>query len=314
MTETTCFHPPGGPLGAAVIAIGAFDGVHIGHQALVRDAISLAQAAGVASVVMTFEPDPEDVLFPDTAPPRLTLAAEKTALLAALEPDHVLVVAFDDKLAGLSPEAFCAGVLCASAQPHTVVVGADFRFGSHASGDVSTLRSLGALHGFTVVGHELVTAEGATVTATRIRALIADGDVAHAALLLGRPHRVVGRVEHGRGVGHSLGIPTANLAHDPAIALPAPGVYAAWAIHGAARIPAAVSVGVPASFPHAAPALEAHLIGFEGDLYDATVAVDFVDRLREQRPFGSLEALSAAITDDISRVARMLTGSAGGGE
>jgi riboflavin kinase/FMN adenylyltransferase len=306
MTETSTFSRAAGPLGPAVIAIGAFDGVHVGHQALVRDSMAIARSAGVASIVMTFEPDPEDVLFPETAPPRLTLAAEKTALLAALGPDRVLVVAFDEVLAALSPEAFCTRVLCAAATPHTVVVGSDFRFGSHASGDVRTLQDLGAVHGFTVLGHDLIARDGMTVTATRIRALIADGAVARAAHLLGRPHRVVGVVGHGRGVGGTLGVPTANLVHDPTVALPAHGVYSAWAHLGSERFPAAVSVGVPASFPDAPPALEAHLIGFDGELYGATVAIDFVDRVRDQRPFASLEALSAAIADDVAHIARTL--------
>lgn len=312
MTETSTFSPSADPLGPAVIAIGAFDGVHVGHQALVRDSIAIARSAGVASIVLTFEPDPEDVLFPDTAPPRLTLAAEKTALLAALGPDRVLVVAFDEVLAALSPEAFCTRVLCAAATPHTVVVGSDFRFGSHASGDLRTLQALGANHGFAVLGHDLVAREGTTVTATRIRALIAQGAVARAADLLGRPHRVVGVVAHGRGVGGTLGVPTANLVHDPAVALPAPGVYSAWAHLGSERFPAAVSVGAPASFPDAPPALEAHLIGFAGDVCGDTVAIDFVDRVRDQRPFPSLEALSAAIADDVALIARNLAAGRGG--
>lgn len=293
-------------IGPAVIAIGVFDGVHIGHQKLVEDAIAIARERKSAACVLTFDRDPDRVVTPDSAAPQLTTLEDKIQLLAACGPDAILVVPFDEWLAQLTPEDFCIDVLLDASEPVACVVGYDFRFGAKAAGDAETLRFLGTIHGFQVVTHPLVHAEGAPVTSTRIRTRVAEGDVEGAAELLGRPHRLRGEVERGKGLGRDLGVPTANLHVGAEFALPAPGVYAGWASGREGRFPAAISVGVPPTFPDATCVLEAHLLGFEGDLYGSELMVEFVSRLRDQRAFESREALSEAIHADVARVAELL--------
>jgi riboflavin kinase/FMN adenylyltransferase len=295
-------------MGPAVIALGVFDGVHIGHQTLVRDTIALAQSRKVASCVLTFDRDPDQVITPGQAAPQLTTFEDKIALLRAVGPDAILVVPFDEWLSSLSPSDFCIDVLLDAAEPVACVVGHDFRFGHRAVGDADTLRELGEFHGFEVVTHPLVHACGEPVTSTRIRGLVAQGDVTQATALLGRPHRLRGTVVHGRGAGHQLGAPTANLDVDSRFALPMAGVYAAWATVDSERFPAAVSVGVPPSFPDATCPLEAHLLGFAGDAYGAAVMLEFVERLRDQRAFSDPTELAEAIAADVARVSSLLGG------
>ncbi len=294
-------------MGPAVIAIGVFDGVHLGHQTLVRDAIDNARTREVASCVLTFDRDPDQIVTPGQAAPQLTSLEDKIAFLRSIGPDAILVVRFDEWLAALTPADFCVDVLLDAAEPVACMVGHDFRFGSGASGDAATLRALGEIHHFEVITHPLVRAAGAVVTSTRIRSLVSRGDVAGAAMLLGRPHRLQGTVVRGRGAGQGLGTPTANLDVDPRLALPAPGVYAAWATVGPHRHPAAVSVGIPPMFPEATCLLEAHLIGFQGDLYGQRIIVEFVDRLREQRTFPDQEGLAEAISVDVRLVSDLLS-------
>ena len=294
------------PIGPAAAAIGVFDGVHLGHQALVSDAVALAAESAIASCVVTFDRDPDQVVTPEDAAPQLTALEDKIDLLTALGPDVVLVVPFDLRLAALTPEEFVTGVLLDAMGPRVCVVGHDFRFGTRASGDVDTLRALGSRHGFEVVTHGLVRDGEAPITSSRIRRSIAAGDVIAAARMLGRPHRLTGTVMRGQGLGHALGTPTANLDVDPRFALPATGVYACHAETRGVRYPAAVSVGVAPSFRDATCLLEAHLIGYEGDLYGASVTVHFVERLREQRAFSDRAALADAIAQDVRRVGEML--------
>lgn len=295
-------------MGPAVIAIGVFDGVHLGHQTLVRDAIAIARQRNVASCVLTFDRDPDQVVTPGQAAPQLTSLEDKIALIRAIGPDAILVVPFDEWLASLTPADFCADVLLDAAEPVACVVGYDFRFGARASGDANTLRELGDFFGFDVVTHPLVRSGGEVVTSTRIRGLVADGKVAEAAELLGRPHRLRGVVVHGRGAGRDLGTPTANLDVDARFALPAGGVYAGWATTASGRYPAAISTGLPPMFPSATCVLEAHLLGFGGDLYGQPMMLEFVERLRDQHSFESSVELSAAIAQDVARVSALLGG------
>lgn len=290
-------------IGASVIAIGVFDGVHRGHQTLVSDAVSIARRFGVASVVLTFDRDPDQVVTPGRAAPQLTTLEDKLSLLAECGPDVILVVPFDSELAALTPDRFADEVLLDAADPVACMVGYDFRFGAGAAGDVDTLVDIGGRDGFEVITHPLVRMGGEVVTSTRIRGLVAEGRVSEAAELLGRPHLLHGRVVHGRGRGAELGTPTANLDVDGIFALPLPGVYAAWAsVPSAGRFPAAVSVGVPPMYPEATCVLEAHLIGFSGDLYDECATVEVVERLRDQVRFESEAELSEAISADVSHV------------
>jgi riboflavin kinase/FMN adenylyltransferase len=293
------------PLGPAVAAVGVFDGVHIGHQALIRDAVLLARTKDALSVVVTFDRDPDQVVNPAAASAQLLDLDDKLTLLAAQDPDVVLVVPFDQVLATMPPLQFLDEVLVASVRPVAAVVGYDFRFGHRAEGDVDLLVRYGAEHDFTVLAHDLVRVGGEPVTSTRIRTLVATGDVVGAAALLGRPHRLKGIVVSGRRAGRELGAPTANLEISTYAALPADGVYAASTMVGDTVYPAAVSVGVPPMFPTATAALEVHVVGFEGDLYGRTLGVEFLERIREQRRFESPGELAVQIADDVHRVRRV---------
>lgn len=294
-------------VGACVAAIGVFDGVHRGHQQLVGDACRRAHELDVQCIAVTFDRDPDRYLDPDNAAPQLLTLDEKTRYLCDAGADTVLVIRFCRKVAELTPERFVSDVLLDALDVREVHVGHDFRFGHKASGTVETLRALGEADGFTVVDHALVEVAGAPVTSTRIRKAIAEGDVALAAELLGRPARIHGPVVRGRGDGRGLGWPTANIAPQPHAAVPAPGVYAGVARFGSQEWPAAISVGRPPSFPGAEEAVEAHLIGFEGELYHTEVRLDFVERLRAMTRFESRDELVAAIAADVECAAEIVS-------
>ncbi|MCE5191426.1 MAG: riboflavin biosynthesis protein RibF [Actinomycetia bacterium] len=293
-------------LGPAAVAIGVFDGVHLGHQALIRDTVERARAADVAAVVVTFDRDPDRVVSPETAAPQLLDLDDKLALIAEQGASAILLVPFDVEVAAMTPERFVREILLVAVRPILAAVGFDFRFGRYAAGDVATLTSLGSANSFRVIAHDLVTADGLPVTSTRVRGMVASGDVARAAQLLGRPHRLRGRVVRGRGLGTHLGVPTANLAVHHESAVPGDGVYAAFATVDGMRYPAAVSLGVPPTFPEAPAAIEAHLIGAATDFTGKAMLLEFIERLRGQRAFSSKDELTAAINRDIEAIRRLL--------
>ncbi|MDZ4169392.1 MAG: riboflavin biosynthesis protein RibF [Coriobacteriia bacterium] len=287
-------------LGAAVVALGAFDGVHVGHRALLGAAADHAHRLGVTSIAVTFDRDPDEILHPYAASPRLLTAAERFDRILQAGVDAVVVVPFTDATAALQPEAFLDDIICGCCDPVAVRVGEGFRFGAGGAGDIDTLYVWGVEHNIDVKPHPLIMVDGATVSSTRIRALVAHGDVASAAALLDAPHRVLGEVHHGRGLGADLGFATANVNPDTGLAIPADGVYAGRVLlQDGSSWPAAISVGTPPSFPEARDYLEAHLIGFAGDLYEQRIVIEFLDRLRDQKAFPSERELSAAIAHDI---------------
>lgn len=307
MTHMVAWIPGMEPLERAVVAIGVFDGVHAGHQRLVEDAVALAADLRTACMAVTFDRDPETVVCPHAAAPQLTTLPDKLELLAGLGLDAVLVVPFTAEIAALAPAAFLRDVLMAACPLAAVTVGSDFRFGSGARGDVALLRAFGGVHGFPVVAHELLRAEGAPVTSTRIRRLIAAGDVTTAARLLTRPHRLHGIVVHGRGEGAAMGVPTANVTLDAGLAVPADGVYAGLATVAGERYAAGISLGVPPTFPEATDGVEAHLLGYAGpDLAGERITLEPIERLRDQRRFDDRAALVAAIRDDLARCERLV--------
>ncbi len=297
-------------VGRGVCAIGVFDGVHTGHAALVRDAVVLARHIGVEAYAITFDRDPDQVITPASAAPQLLTLEDKAALLCDQGLDAVLVVPFTADLARITPSEFFSDVLLALVDPVAIVVGEDFHFGHRAQGNVETLAVLAKPRGVDVVPHALVAQDGGAVTSTRIRGLVAAGEMEAAAELLGRPHRVSGTVVRGRGEGSSIGVPTANV--DPVVyaALPQAGVYAGRAIVGDRQWPAAISVGRPPTFSDATDVLEVHLIGFEGDLYGAPLTVEFLARLRDQRRFDSLPELLEAMRADIATAGRIAASAA----
>lgn len=294
-------------LGPSVVAIGVFDGVHLGHQALLRDTAMHAEKIGALAVALTFDRDPDQVVAPATAAPQLLTLEDKCHFIGTCGIDTVLVAPFTPRLAAFEPAEFLQRMLATCCDLRGVHVGEDFRFGARASGDIRTLLEWGSEHGIHIEGHRLVVEGGAPITSTRIRGLVAEGRVEDAADLLGRPTRVTGEVHAGRGEGRGLGFPTANVVPVPYAALPGAGVYAGRALlpDGSAW-PAAISTGRPPMFPDALDTLEAHLIGFEGDLYGSTVTLEFIAWLREQLEFESVGQLSAAIADDVRDAGRIV--------
>ena len=301
---------PPAPTGS-VVTIGAYDGVHLGHRHLIGRVNTLAAELGCASGVVTFDHHPATVVRPESAPKLLTDLDQRLELLASTGIDYTLVIHFDRDRSRESAEDFVSEVLVACLRAQAVVVGHDFHFGYGRRGNVPLMQRMGAELGFDVLGLRLV-GDGpgiAPVSSTRIRQLLSDGEVVQAAELLGRAHEVRGRVVHGDRRGADLGFPTANVAIPAEIQLPADGIYAGRFIRpDGEAYPAAISLGTrPTFFDDTEPSvLEAHLLDFDGDLYDERARVSFVARLRDQVRFDSVEGLIAQIESDIHATRRVL--------
>jgi riboflavin kinase/FMN adenylyltransferase len=296
-------------LGRTVVVIGNFDGVHLGHQHVLARAREVADEQGLAVVAVTFDPHPMAVLRPEHAPVQLTSMAVRAELLAGAGADHVLAVPFDPAMADWSPEEFAQKVLVEALHTAVIVVGANFRFGSRASGDVATLHSIGAASGFAV---EPLPLDGGPMvwSSTYIRQCLAAGDVAGAAEALGRPYSVRGVVVRGEQRGRELGFPTANVPTDGLTAAPADGVYA-----GRLRrldtnevFPVAISVGTNPTFDGVRDRrVESYVLDrTDLELYGVEVEVSFVERLRGMVAFESVEKLVAQMDDDVRRAREIL--------
>lgn len=297
------------PRAGSAVSIGFFDGVHVGHQATIDRMIAHAAGHDLRSVVVTFDRHPLQIVRPDKVPPLLMTSARRARTLAELGPDLVLVLVFDERLRMLAAEAFVEQVLRDVLDVRHIVVGHNFRFGHRAAGDVALLRDAGAREGFTVDGVDLLAADGAPVTSTRIREALAVGDVATAGRLLGRPFVIDGTVVHGDHRGRGLGFPTANLMTDPRCMVPGPGVYAGLLSHPDGRtLPAVTSVGTNPTFGGEGLRVESYVLDFDEDLYDLQVAVDLRRRLRGQRRFDGTEALIAAMDADVRAARASLAG------
>ena len=294
------------------MAIGVFDGVHLGHQHVLAEARRLAAERRARSAVVTFDRHPAAVVRPSSAPKLLTDLDQRLELLAALGMDLTYVVSFDESRSKESAEDFIEAVLVACLAAKAVVVGADFHFGHERRGTVDLLREVGRRAGFEVDGIELLASkqQGATpISSTAIRAALAAGDLASANRMLGRPHEVRGVVGEGDRRGRDLGFPTANVAVPGDICLPADGIYAGWYLRpdGAAH-PAAISLGRRPTFYAEADTslLEAHLLDFEGDLYDEPARVRFVARLRDELRFDSVDDLVRQMAADVDEARAVL--------
>ena len=289
----------------AAVAVGNFDGVHLGHAEIVRRLRTTAERLGVPAVVLTFDPHPAGVVRPGTAPVPLTTPARRAELLTALGVDAVLVQPVDPRFLAMDAEAFYGDVLRGRLRAVALVEGADFRFGAGRRGDVRLLAGLAAADGVGLEVVEPVAAEAAAVSSSRVRALVAAGDVAAANRLLTAAYRASGTVVAGARRGATLGFPTANL-DGIATLLPAPGVYAARGSLPDGRVhAAAVHVGPNASFGETAVSVEAHLIGFAGDCYGSRLDVDFLARLRDTRRFDAIEDLVERMRIDVAEAARI---------
>ncbi len=290
----------------SVVCIGVFDGVHAGHRALIAEARSQADALDLPLIAVTFDPHPAAVLRPIAAPKSLATMDERVRLLKQAGADEVDILRFDQRMSTESPQEFVDSILVGQFDAKVVVVGANFRFGAGAAGDVSTLRELGDSRGFQVRSVAL-RSDGEPWSSTRIRSLLMEGQVEAANRILGRDYRLEGIVVHGDHRGRELGYPTANLQPDGMPVIPADGVYAGWLAVGAARYPAAISVGTNPQFEGADQRVEAFAIDRTGlDLYGHRVSVDFTAFLRPQEVFDSLEAFIAQMGADVDRARGLL--------
>ena len=288
------------------VTVGVFDGVHLGHQELLRRLATEAAARSAVATVVTFEPHPLAVLAPEKSPERLMTSERRLQLLLESGAAAVASLRFDRRTAALSPEEFVREVLVGELRTRVAVVSAAFRFGSGARGDAAALRRIGNEQGIETVEIRPVTTNGRRVSSTRIRTALRAGDVTTAAELLGRPHLVEGVVERGIGRGRTLGFPTANLGGIEVL-LPAEGIYAAWAEWEGNRRPAAVHVGRRLTF-EGASTVEAHVLDFDGELYGRRMALGLVRRLRDDVRFAGPAELAAQIARDVAATREMLGG------
>jgi len=306
--------------GPSVVTIGNFDGVHRGHAAVLARVVATARARGAAAVAVTFDPHPLQVLDPDRAPGLLTGLDHRLELMETAGLDAVLVMPFTAELASWSPERFVLDVFVRALGAQVVVVGHDVRFGARNSGDLTTMRELGARHGFEVAVLEDLGEDrdgSPRWSSTAVRDALAAGDAERAAAVLGHLHRVTAVVVHGDHRGRELGYPTANLATaagDTEGLVPADGVYAGWVVLGEGtpgqdRMPSAISVGTNPTFDGLERRVEAYCIDRTGlDLYGERVAVEFVRRLRPTLRFDGIDPLVVQMGRDVDEARRLLTG------
>jgi riboflavin kinase/FMN adenylyltransferase len=277
------------------LAVGEFDGVHVGHRAVIEGADS----------VLTFEPHPRTVVAPEAAPKLLTTLEQKADLIARLGVDELIVIPFDGERMAQTAQEFIDQELIARLGATWVSVGENFRFGNRARGDTALLQQQDA---FATRVTEMVELDGEIVSSTHIRGLVAGGQVAEAARFLGAPFETRGIVAHGDKRGRTLGYPTANLVPDPALAVPDHGIYACRArVPGLGEWTAAVSIGVRPTFVTGRGLLvEAYLLDFEGDLYGRELRLEFVDRIRGEKRFETVEALVEQMGRDVDEIARLV--------
>lgn len=297
----------GRPAGGVCLALGMFDGVHLGHQHLVQTALGDARRLGASAVVVTFDPHPLRVVRPDRAPRLLQSLPQRVRHLARLGPDAVLVVPFDAALSRVDGADYIRSLADGFGTIRSVTVGQSFQFGHNRSGDVALLRQLGHAMGFGVNAVPPVHAGGELVSSTRVRAALREGRLGTVSDLLGRPYAIAGTVVHGDGRGRGLGFATANIEVAD-LELPPLGVYAAHVGLDGRRHGAVLNLGVRptlgASTP--APRLEVHLFEFEGDLYGRELEVELEARLRPEQRFESLDALQEQVARDIAAARELL--------
>lgn len=289
-----------------VLTIGNFDGLHLGHIGLLDAVRATAAPVDAQSALLTFDPHPRCVLDAARCPQSLTTPAEKQSLLGTYGLDRLIVLGFTREVSGWGAEQFC-DLLRASFDIRALVVGHDFALGHKRQGDVAFLRAYGERHGFVVEQVDAVLVDGEPVSSGRVRTALGVGDVRGAATLLGRPHLMDAVVEHGDEVGRHLGYPTANLSIDASKCLPTPGVYAMWVQLDGEWHAAATNVGYRPTFGGDRLTVEAFLLDFSGDLYGRSVRAVFVDRLREERTYPSVDELVAQIGRDVDEVRELLS-------
>ena len=291
----------------SVVTIGNFDGVHRGHQVLLRRTVDAAHDREARAVAVTFDPHPAAVLRPGSQPLALLGTDERVARLLEVGVDLVVVLAFTHELSQLTPEAFVADVLVRPMGTRRIIVGTNFRFGHRAAGDVVTLVEEGERHGFEVEAVTLLELDGVAISSSTVREHLADGRLDWANRALGRPYHVRGEVVRGDGRGRTIGVPTANVAVPAGRLVPANGVYAGTASAEGRTWPAVTNVGLRPTFAGTERTVEAHLLDAEADLYDRELTVTFAHRLRDEQRFDGVDALVAQIHADIDQARVLLT-------
>jgi riboflavin kinase/FMN adenylyltransferase len=289
----------------SVVAQGTFDGIHLGHQAVIRTAVERARALGVRPVAVTFDPNPLAVLRPAEAPPELLSLEERLDRIAELGPDVCLVIPFTTQFAEVEADAYVKDVLLGLLRAREIVVGFNHAFGRGARGTPELLARTAGAAGVSVHVVPPLRVDGHAVSSTSIREALRRGDVRQAASFLGRPYALRGVVARGAARGRTLGFPTANLTAPPGLPL-ADGVYAARAEWDGRSAPAVVNVGVRPTVDGATRLVEAHLLGVSPDLYGRALTLAFLDRIRSERRFDSLDALRAQIAADVAAARGLL--------
>lgn len=294
ITELTDVHRP-------CLAIGFFDGVHLGHQQIIRQAVADARRHATRSVVLTFDVHPGTIVAPEQAPSLIQTRDQRIASIAALGPDALLMLPFTAEFSRQPAIDFIRTLHRELRGIHGICIGANFHFGHRRTGNLATLQESGAQLGFAVHGMAAVGLDGTAISSTRIRQAIRDGELDDAGQMLGRPWSLAGTVVHGEQRGRALGFPTANI-EVPGLALPPFGVYAAQVVAAGRRHPAVVNLGLrPTISPRAVqPLLEAHLLDFSGDLYGQTLEVIPLAHLRGEQRFSSMETLREQIARDVA--------------
>ncbi len=281
-----------------VLAIGNFDGVHLGHAALINRLVEVAGQLQLAPMALTFEPHPREFFAPDSAPARLTTLREKLELLADAGVRQTMICPFNAAFAALSADEFIEQVLVNGCRVKHLIIGDDFRFGRGRIGDFSLLQTAGRQHGFEVEAMGSVLVDGERVSSSAVRRALAAGDMAHAARLLGRPYIMDGQVAHGDKIGRQLGFATANIRirHNP---LPMSGVFAVEVGGlGEESLPGVANLGTRPTVGGTRTLLEVHLFDFDRDIYGKHISVRFVHKLRDEQRFPNFEALKAQIAAD----------------
>jgi riboflavin kinase / FMN adenylyltransferase len=283
------------------LAIGFFDGVHLGHQQIIRQTISDAQQHNAVALVVTFDCHPNTVVAPGRVPPLIYSLPQKLRAIASLGADTLLLIHFDRAFSEQPGEKFIRGLARDLGQVHSLCVGAEFTFGHKRDGNVALLKKLGAELKFIVHGLAAVSLDGQVVSSTRIREAVRAGNLDLAGQMLGRTYSLSGRVVHGNQLGGRIGFPTANLDASGLI-LPPNGVYAGHVLHAGKTYRAVLNIGVRPTLKEAAPALhiEAHLLDFAGKLYGEELEIEFAEKLREEKKFSSVEELKQQIARDIA--------------
>lgn len=290
----------------SILTLGNFDGLHLGHQELVRMIIHRAREVGAVSMVVTFRPHPLKILAPEKCPPLISIYEEKIRLFERLGIDVLVKIPFTLEFSSMSPEDFVRDILCNTLGAKEIFVGYNYRFGRGREGDIQKLRTLGEKYGFTVREIEQIAVDGEVISSTKIRTLLRHGDVEHAAKLLGRTYAITGIVVRGDGRGKGLGFPTANIAPKHAI-IPADGVYAVRLVVRERVYDGIANIGMRPTFNKKILAIEVHVFNFSEDIYGEDISLCFIRKIREEKKFKGSEALVTQIKSDIETAKEILS-------